>query len=66
MDDVDTRFNQEPKNTGFSNEQAYGVDIFGHGVNFTSAPELVYAEDDINQMVWYVLKNCSQVENYVE
>jgi len=23
MDDVDTRFNQEPKNTGFSNEEAY-------------------------------------------
>ena len=66
MDDVDTRFNREPRNMGFSNEEAYGVDVFGHGVNFTSAPELVYAEDDINQMVWYVLNNCSQVENYVE
>jgi hypothetical protein len=42
MDDVETRFNREPRNKGFSNEEAYGVDVFGHGVNFTSAPEYVY------------------------
>ena len=66
MDDVDTRFNREPRNMGFSNEEAYGVDVFGHGVNFTSAPELVYDENGFDQMVWFVLNNCSQVETYVE
>jgi len=50
----------------FSNEEAYGVDVFGHGVNFTSAPELVYDENGFDQMVWFVLNNCSQVETYVE
>ena len=29
MDDVDTRFNRELRNMGFSNEEAYGVDVLG-------------------------------------
>ena len=41
MDDVKTRFNREPRNVGFFDE-AYGADVFGHGVRFTSAAELVY------------------------
>jgi hypothetical protein len=65
MDDVETRFNREPRNKGFSNEEAYKVDVFGHGVHFTSAPEHVYDENGIDQMVWYVLNNCSQVDKYV-
>jgi hypothetical protein len=65
MDDVETRFNQESRNKGFSNEEAYNVDVFGHGVNFTSACELVYDDSAIDQMVWYVLNNCSQVDKYV-
>jgi len=66
MDDVETRFNREPRNKGFSNEEAYGVDVFGHGVNFNSAPEYVYDENGIDQMVWFVLNNCAQVEDYVK
>jgi len=66
MDDVETRFNWEPKNVGFSDEGAYNVDVFGHGVHFTSAPQYVYDESDFDQMVWYVLNNCSQAEKYVE
>lgn len=65
MDDVETKFNREPRNKGFSNEEAYTVDVFGHGVNFTSAPELVYDDSAIDQMVWYVLNNCSQVDKYM-
>jgi hypothetical protein len=30
LDDVDTIFNQELRNKGFSDEVAYGVDVFGH------------------------------------
>ena len=66
MDDVETIFNREPRNKGFSDEEAYGVDVFGHGVHFTSANELVYDENSFEQMVWYVLNNCSQVEKYVK
>jgi hypothetical protein len=65
LDGVETRFNREPRNIGFSNEEAYGVDVFGHGVHFMSAPELVYDEDCFDQMVWYVLNNSSQAEKYV-
>jgi hypothetical protein len=65
MDDVETRFNREPRNKGFSNEDAYSVDVFGHGVSFTSATELVYDDTAIDQMVWYILNNCSQVEKYM-
>ncbi|KAA3450247.1 transposase family TNP2 [Gossypium australe] len=54
------------ENVGFSDEEAYGVDIFGHGVTFTSAAEYVYDETEIDQMVWYVLNNSSQAEEYVK
>jgi hypothetical protein len=65
MDDVETRFNRAPRNKGFSNEEAYNADVFGHGVHFTSTPELVYDDNGFDQMVWYVLNNCTQVDKYV-
>jgi hypothetical protein len=48
MDDVDTSFNWEPRNKGFSYEEAYGVDVFGHGVNFTSASEALSEDSAID------------------
>jgi hypothetical protein len=39
MDDVETKFNREPRHKWFSNEEAYTVDVFGHAVNFTTAPD---------------------------
>ena len=66
MDGVETRFNREPRNVGFSNEEAYGVVVFGHGVTLTSAADVVYDENEIDQMVWYVLNNSSQVEEYIK
>jgi hypothetical protein len=50
----------------FSDEEAYGVDVFGHSVNFTSVSEPLFKDSAIDQMVWFVLNNCSQVEKYVE
>jgi hypothetical protein len=50
----------------FSDEEANGVDIFGHGVNFTSASEPLSEDSAIDQTVWFVFNNCSQVEKYVE
>jgi hypothetical protein len=66
MYDADPRFNREPRNKGFSDEEAYGVDVFGHGVNFTSMSEPFYEDNVIDQMVWFVLNNYSQDEKYVE
>jgi hypothetical protein len=66
MDDVDTRFNLEPRNKGFSDEEAYGVDVFGHGVNFTSASESLSEDSAFDLMVWFVLNNYSHVVKYVE
>jgi hypothetical protein len=65
MDRVDTRFNREPRNKGFFDEEAYGVDVFRDGVNFTSVSEPLSEDNVIDQMVWFVLNNCSQVEKYV-
>ena len=45
INDVETRFNREPRNIGFSDEEAYAADVFGHGVNFTSAYQYVYVEN---------------------
>jgi hypothetical protein len=50
----------------FSDEEAYGVDVFGHGVNFTSTSEPLSEDSAIDQIVWFVLNNYSQVEKYVE
>jgi hypothetical protein len=50
----------------FSNEEAYRVDVLGHGVNFTSASETLSKDSAIDQMLWFVLNNCSQVKKYVE
>jgi hypothetical protein len=66
MEGVETRFNRPPRNIGFSDEEAYHVDVFGHGVHFTSAPDTLYDDGGFDQMVWYVLSNCSQVDKYVQ
>lgn len=65
MEDVETRFNQLPRNVGFSDQSPYTVDVFGHGVNLIGACDLYYSEE-IVQLVWYVLHNCDQVEEYVK
>uniref|UniRef100_A0A0A9BTM9 DUF4218 domain-containing protein n=1 Tax=Arundo donax TaxID=35708 RepID=A0A0A9BTM9_ARUDO len=65
MDDVETRFNREPRNMGFSDESAFSVDVFGHGVNLIGACELSYL-DEFGQLLWYVLNNCAQAEDYLQ
>jgi hypothetical protein len=62
MDDVHTRFNREPRNKGFSDEETYGVDVFWRGVNFTSVSEPLCEDNAIDQVVWFVLNSCSQVD----
>jgi hypothetical protein len=66
MEGVETKFNRAPRNVGFSDEEAFDVDVFGHGVHFNSAPDRVYDVNGFDQMVWYALNNCSQVDKYVK
>jgi hypothetical protein len=40
--------------------------FFGHGINFTSVSEHLSKDSAIDQMVWFVLNNYSQVEKYAE
>jgi hypothetical protein len=65
MEDVETRFNRAPRNVGFSDQSAYTVDVFGHGVNLIGAYDYCYS-DEINELAWYVLNNCGQVEEYIK
>lgn len=68
MDDSEIILNREARNIGFSDEEAYGVDVFGHGVNFTSGYEYQYVNEkkEFDQMMWYVLNNCGQAQKYIE
>jgi len=64
MEDVETRFNRLPRNVGFSDQSAYTVDVFWHGVNLIGAYDYSYSEE-IEQLAWYVLNNCDQAEKYI-
>ena len=68
MDDFETISYQKPRNVGYSDEEAYGGDVFGHGVNFTSGYEYQYVYDkkEFDQMMWYVLNNCGQAQKCIE
>jgi hypothetical protein len=64
LDGVETRFNWEQRNIGFSNEEAYGVDVFGHGVHLCRRLSLYMMK--IALIIWCdVLNNSSQAEKYV-
>jgi hypothetical protein len=65
LDDVETMFNRAPRNIGFSNPSAHNVDVFGHGVNLIGSCNLGYSED-YDQMVWHVLNNCDQAQDYIK
>jgi hypothetical protein len=65
MEDVETRFNRPARIIGFSDPSANTVDVFGHGVNLIGACNLSYYED-FDQLVWYVLYNCDQVQDYIK
>jgi hypothetical protein len=65
MEDVETRFNRPPRNIGFPDPSAHTIDVFGHGVNLIGACNLTYSEY-FDQLVWYVLYNCDQVQDYIK
>ena len=65
LDDVETRFNRAPRNPGFSDLSAFNIDVFCHGVNLIGGCNFGYSED-FEQMVWYVLHNSDQAQDYIQ
>jgi hypothetical protein len=66
MEDIDTRFNRGDGSDG-EMPLADVISIFKHGVTLVGSNRTQYIEDDVlNKLVWYVLNNCDEVEEYVE
>ena len=42
------------------------LSIFQHGVDLLGAHTVTYQENIYDKMVWYVLNNCPEVEQYIE
>jgi hypothetical protein len=42
------------------------IDLFGHGVSCTSGYDYGYFKGEIDEIVWFVLNSCDEVEQYRE
>jgi hypothetical protein len=66
MADIENRFNQDD---GSGGEMALpdDISIFRHGVTLVGSNRTQYIDDVVlNKLVWYVLNNCDEVEEYLE
>jgi hypothetical protein len=66
MEDMDTRFNSED---GSGGEVPLPDDIsaFQHGVTLVGGCRVQYIDDDVmDKLVWYVLHNCEEADEYKE
>ena len=43
-----------------------GYSIFCHGIDLLGASTLHYEDKDYDSMVWFVLNNCEEVDEYKE
>ena len=43
-----------------------GYSIFDHGINLLGASKFHYDAKDYDSMVWFVLNNCEEVDEYKE
>jgi hypothetical protein len=67
FNDIITRFTRPDRNLdGEHNISPNGYSIFGHGVNLLGASKLHYKDKDYDSMVWFVLNNCEEVDDYKE
>jgi hypothetical protein len=63
--DIINRFTRPERNLdGDISPNAYS--IFGHGINLLGASKLHYEDKDYDSMVWFVLHNCEEVDEYKE
>jgi len=40
--------------------------FFSHGINLLGAYKLHYQDNDYDSMVWFVLNNCEEIDEYEE
>ena len=66
FDDIDTRHNREGRNKERVDLRKGDFSVFQHGVDLLGAPRLTYLEDNYDRMVWFVLNNCPEVEQYLK
>jgi hypothetical protein len=65
--DIITRFTRPERNLdGEQNISPNGYSIFGHGINLLGASKLHYEDKDYDSMVWFVLNNYEDVDEYKE
>jgi hypothetical protein len=66
MKDVDTRFNQDD-DSGTEMPLTNDMSVFKHGATLVGATKTEYIDDAImNKLVWYVLHNADEVEEYLK
>ncbi|KAK1644427.1 hypothetical protein QYE76_062232 [Lolium multiflorum] len=66
FDDVETRFNRPSRNPERDDSHIGDLSVFKHGVKFIGASQYVYAGEDYDNMVWYVLRSCPEVDPYID
>ena len=65
--EIITKFTRPEKNfDGAHNISPNDFSIFGHGINLLGASKLHYEDKDYGSMVWFVLNNCEEVDEYKE
>jgi len=66
MEDIDTRFNHDDDSDG-ERPLPNDISIFKHGVALVGSDRRQYNDDAIlNKLVWYVLNNCDELDEYKE
>jgi len=63
--DIINRFTR-PKRNLDGDMSPNGYSIFAHGINLLGASKLHYEDKDYDSMVWFVLNNCEEVDEYKE
>jgi hypothetical protein len=64
--DIINRFIRPKRNLDEQNISPNGHSIFCHGVNLLGASKLHYEDKDYDSIVWFVLNNCEEVDEYKE
>jgi hypothetical protein len=65
--DIINRFTRPERNIdGQHSTSPNGYCIFDDGINLSGASKLHYEDKDYDSMVWFVLNNCEQVDEYKE
>jgi hypothetical protein len=66
MEEMDTRFNSED-DSGQEVPLPDDISVFHHGVTLVGGCRVQYIDDDVmDKLVWYVLHNCEEADEYKE